>query len=353
MPSREDRLNLIKKLQRARGGSKVITYLTSTRNGLDVSMAMDVIPLFHEHLSAISFPDTKDRRIDIFVYSNGGDGTVPWRLISLVREYCDSLAVLVPSNAYSAATLLTLGADEVIMHPMGTLGPTDPTVTTPFNPTHPLDGSQLLGVSVEDVAAFIALVKEDVGIRHEDELIQAFLSLADQVSPLALGAVKRSTSQSRLIAQKLLRRRNGNDLDGHQIGEIIELLTSELYFHGHPINRVEARELGLTFVSNAEPGVESLMWELFAAYAEDLDLGTPFDPVRLAYAHSQQIGRLPSNGSVHVELITPPPLNVAYIESEAVSHTSEMEFEMTLIREANGAMSVKPWQKRLGWVSRQ
>lgn len=336
----------------ARNGSKVISYLTSTRNGLDVSMAMDIIPLFHEHLSGLSFPDDEDRRIDVFIYSNGGDGTVPWRLISLIREYCDSLAVLVPSNAFSAATLLALGADEVVMHSMGTLGPTDPTVTTPFNPTHRLNDKQLVGVSVEDVAAFIALVREDVGIRHEDELIQAFLALVDQVSPLALGAVKRSTSQSKMIAQKLLGRRNGGDLDAHEIDEIIGLLTSELYFHGHPINRVEARELGLNFVSDAEPSVGSAMWKLFEAYSEDMDLGTPFDPIRFAYSNSQNQGQLPSPGQAAIQLVTPPALNVAYVESEVISHTNEIEFEMTLTREANGTMNVNSWQKSIGWVSR-
>jgi len=68
------------------------------------------------------------------------------------------------------------------MHPMGMLGPIDPTVTTPFNPTNPENPSERLGISVEDVASYIALVRDDVGIRHEDELVQAFTILAQQVN---------------------------------------------------------------------------------------------------------------------------------------------------------------------------
>src|SRR4029077_1047132 len=101
----------------------------------------------------------------------------------LLREFCDQLCVLVPHRAFSAATLACLGADKVIMHPMGMLGPTDPTVTNEFNPQNPMNPNQLLGISVEDVASYIALVREDVGIRHEDELVQAFNILADKVHP--------------------------------------------------------------------------------------------------------------------------------------------------------------------------
>src|SRR5207244_3820629 len=107
---------------------------------------------------------------------------------------------------------------------------------------------RLLGVSVEDVAAYIALVKEDVGITHEDELVQAFNVLSKEVHPLALGTVKRSTSQSRLMGAKLLKSR-GKNMDEHQVDEVIDKLTSKLYFHGHPINRGEARtDLNLDFV---------------------------------------------------------------------------------------------------------
>ncbi len=57
------------------------------------------------------------------------------------------------------------------MHPMGMLGPTDPTVANEFNPPNERIAGQLLGISVEDVRSYIALIKEDVGIGHEDELV--------------------------------------------------------------------------------------------------------------------------------------------------------------------------------------
>src|SRR5438128_1351792 len=122
MPTRADRVSQIEALQAARGDTTVISYVTSTRGQLEGQMAMDAIPVIHRHLEAIS-TDRDDTKIDLFLHTNGGDGTVPWRLVTLIREYCGEFSVLVPHRAFSAGTLTALGADKVIMHPMGMLGP--------------------------------------------------------------------------------------------------------------------------------------------------------------------------------------------------------------------------------------
>jgi hypothetical protein len=327
----------IAELSAARGGTTVISYVTSTRAGCEVQMGMDTIPIFYEHLRRIRTP-RDETKIDLLIHSNGGDGVVPWRLVTLLREFCGHLAVLVPNRAFSAATLTALGADEVVMHPMGMLGPTDPTVTTPYNPIDPRNNGQLLGISVEDVASYIRLVREDVGINHEDELVQAFLALTAGVHPLALGSVKRSTSQSRMMGERLLSARNGGDVAQHETAEIIRQLTSQLYYHGHPINRNEAREsLGLRFVADASPEVETTMWDLFADYADLMELHTEFRPID---QFAQKLA-LPAVGAVP-NATGPHPLapNVlVVVESEDRADHYLMTFEVTARREWTGQLS--------------
>src|SRR5207244_12613189 len=137
------------------------------------------------------------------------------------------------------------------------------TVANAFNPTDPTNPMKRLGISVEDVTAYIALIKEDAGIQHEDELVKAFNRLAKQVHPLALGNVKRSLSQSRMMAKKLLSLHMDTTNDAHRIDEIVDNLTSKLYYHGHPINRQEARDhVGLATVVDPPQKVEKLMWRL-------------------------------------------------------------------------------------------
>jgi ClpP class serine protease len=129
-----DRLTLIKKIEQLRG-SHVICYLTSLRPGVSAQMADDAIRDIFDHLQALS--NRPVDKLDLFLCSNGGDSTLPWRLVPVFRQFAKTFSVLVPFHAYSAATLLALGANEIVMHPFGVLGPIDPTVTNDFNPDRP------------------------------------------------------------------------------------------------------------------------------------------------------------------------------------------------------------------------
>jgi hypothetical protein len=60
---------------------------------------MDVVPRLFKHLQALPTPP-EQTRIDLFLHSNGGDGVVPWRVVTLIREYCHQFTVLVPDRAY-------------------------------------------------------------------------------------------------------------------------------------------------------------------------------------------------------------------------------------------------------------
>src|SRR5437762_651336 len=131
----DERRDLIRALEKARGGTSVIVYITSTRRGFEAgAMDVDSIPRIYRHLAAARRLGRVRPKIDLFIHSDGGDGMLPWRLITLAREFASELTMLVPHHAYSAATLTALGCDRVIMHPMGMLGPIDPRVANEFNP---------------------------------------------------------------------------------------------------------------------------------------------------------------------------------------------------------------------------
>lgn len=334
--SHSDRRDAIIKLQEVRGGTHVIAYVTSTRPGLEAQMGMDAIMPIYRHLQALSTPPA-ETRIDLFLHSNGGDGIVPWRLVTLARGFCAQFNVLVPHRAFSAATLTALGADRVIMHPMGMLGPTDPSINGPFNPANPLNPQQLLPVSVEDVSAYVALIKDDVGIRHEDELIKAFLALAEKVHPLALGSIKRTTSQSRMLGEKLLRQRGGESMAQSAIEEVVHKLTSKLYFHGHPISSREAREeVGLSFVEDADADVAAAMWDLYEIYHTDLALDRQFNAQQEAIAKNPLA--VPPLGAPGVTQATVhlDPLQFAIVESASRADSYDVECEITIRRDGLG-----------------
>ena len=272
--ARARRVSLMKAIEAKRGGRLLISYITSTRPGFEFQIADDVLPFIHQCLEAGKARAATG--VDLFIHSNGGSGTAPWRIVNLIREYTKDFAVLVPHHAFSAATLIALGADKIIMHKMGCLGPIDPSVTNPFNPPHPQNPGQLIPISVEDVSAYFTLIKEDIGVQHEDELIQAVIALTEKIHPLALGNVQRSHHQSRMIAKKLLKKHMPRPEQEHEIEQLVEDLKSNLFFHGHPINRAEARDDLKLKVEDAPATLEPLMWSLYEEYAGDLQIDERF-----------------------------------------------------------------------------
>jgi len=144
----------IQKIEEKRN-SKVIVYVTSDRPGLSIPIMSDVILLIHEHILA---PEERTK-LDFFIYSRGGQSYVPWAIVSMFREYFHegSFSVLIPYRAHSAATVIALGADEIIMTKKTELGPVDITIDTEsYNPMGK-DSRQRLSISVDDVASYFPL----------------------------------------------------------------------------------------------------------------------------------------------------------------------------------------------------
>jgi hypothetical protein len=309
-------------------------------------MGMDAPRVIFEHLKVLG---DRNGKIDLFLHSDGGDGTVPWRLVTLIREYCKEFCVIVPHRAFSAATLTALGADKIIMHPMGMLGPTDPTVQGMFNPQNPRNPQELLGINVEDVTAYIALIREDAEVEHEEQFVQAFNRLTDKVHPLALGNVKRFLSQSRMMAKKLLSLHMSAS-EQHAIDEIVDKLTSKLFFHGHPINRSEAREqVGLKTVDDASPELEPLIWSLYEEYEREMKMNEPFQAV-LEFA--EQLPNLPPAVPPAVVQVTPEAtLKTTYIESINRTDLQQTTYEVAGSKQPNGTVTGTLIVKKQGWAT--
>lgn len=81
----------------------------------------DVLPFSHLLKSVGVVPD-----LDFVIVSPGGDGTAAETMMDLCRKYCSgTLRVIVPAFAKSAATLIALSADEIVMGEGSELGPID------------------------------------------------------------------------------------------------------------------------------------------------------------------------------------------------------------------------------------
>ena len=275
--SKDKRVALIQRIE-AHRKSKVISFFWADRQGLETRIANDSLSLAAQLLERIGNVPV----LDLFLYSTGGITMAAFALVNLIRQFAERFSVLIPYKAQSAATLICLGADEIVMTPLATLSPVDPSTNSPFNPLVPNqpEGTfppQTLPVSVEDVASYIDLAKVEAGLTRRSHLKDVFLKLAEDVRPLALGSVHRARTQIKMLSRKLLASRS-TGMAARDIKRIVDVLTKELFSHDYTIGRREARDEMRLHISYPESELEALIMQLYREYEADLSLLSPYQP---------------------------------------------------------------------------
>lgn len=255
--TRRERIAQLELIGNARG-SDVLVYYLASRPGFNTHMNNDALPVIYEHLLALARRPDRPPKLDLLLHTHGGNAEVPWPLVNTCREHYEQFAVLLPGPCYSAGTMVALGADEIVMTAYANLGPIDPTLTIAS------DNGSPVNVAIEDVSAFIEFLQTAVGIKSEEQLAAMVALLANQTMPLTLGTVAREQKFNRLVADKLLQRRNEppNDEDRESL---ISALTTDIGHHGHALGRREARELSLP-ITNASGVVAEAIWQLHLEY---------------------------------------------------------------------------------------
>ena len=138
----------------------------------------------------------------------------PWPIISLLREYCESLAVLIPFRAHSAATLIALGCDEIVM-------------------------------------SYVGFIRDKAGLGDQAAIASSVAILAEKLQPWFLGSIYRTHSHIRVVARKLLATHT-RPRDEQRVQLIVESLAEKTYSHGHAVARREARDIGLAVTDPTE-----------------------------------------------------------------------------------------------------
>lgn len=204
-----------------------------------------------ELMSQLNVLPPQTTELDFLVVSNGGDPTVAWRIVTLIRERVRRFSVLVPQAAFSAATLIALGADEIVMHPNGNLGPTDTQIVR--------RGDKPISFGSEDLIAFLRFAKDEVGITDQQQILSVFNHFCEEVGSVAVGAAARGAQLGVTMGEKLLNLHMGEG-DRGKARAISEKLTRDFFHHGYPVSRSEARSIGLP-IAASDPAVEDLMWQ--------------------------------------------------------------------------------------------
>ena len=238
---------------------------------METAIAQDCIDPFVNLLEEIGPTD----RISLILHTNGGQTLAGWRLVNLIRMFCDELEVLIPLKALSAGTLISIGADRIVMTKQATLGPIDPSVNNPLNPQANIGGQlKQVPVSVEGVRGYLSVAREELQIEGEEALSSVLVNLTTHIHPLVLGEIFRTQAQIRFLADKLLPRQVK---DPNKVRSIINFLCADSGSHDYTINRREAADLGLNIEKPSTRFYEQLR-KIHLSYAEELKLLEPYTP---------------------------------------------------------------------------
>ena len=228
----------------------VITYWNSFNGGI---CADDVVGLYGilQKLGRVS-------RLAFFIKSDGGSGEASLRMINLLRQHTDQLTALIPLECASAATMLALGADQILMGPLAHLSAVDTSLTHDLSPID--RDNNRVRVSQDELHRVVRLWQAE----ETAPTSNPFAALFGHVHPLVIGAVDRVSALSTRICTEIL---SYHMADKNRAAEISNTLNAGYPSHSYPITLREARRIGLV-AEALDDTANHLLLELNELYSE-------------------------------------------------------------------------------------
>ncbi len=236
--SAQHRQRLIKKIQKILGG-KLIVYTANSNIPLPAAAA-----IFQQ--DAMNFEDllrsTGDSKKGYLILTSpGGDPNAAEKLLMMCRErFTEGFHVIVPNYAKSAATLICLGADKILMGYMAELGPIDPQIQVGLD-----------------------MIRERI---KGGEAPVTYLPMLAQIPPQLIAICENAIEASRETAAKWLKKHMLKDNPNH--AEVVaDQLSNGVNYksHGKVIDYSEAKDVLKLNVERIDPNSElwDYVWELF------------------------------------------------------------------------------------------
>jgi hypothetical protein len=202
--------------------------------------------------------DLQGEVVYMTIESLGGDPACGYRIMRLLQAKYGKIITLVPGEAYSTATLMALGSDEIYMNKSACFGPLDIQIK------HPTDGSMISSLEIRDIlntlAGSLATYAEvfyeslkgphvqlgkkdaaDLALRTATDLLRP---IAEKINPIDFQRSTRSSKVGQKYAENLLLSRM---LKGYpELARAVSFHLANNYDnHGYAITMEEAGDLAL------------------------------------------------------------------------------------------------------------
>lgn len=144
-------------------------------------------------LEDIPYDSHSDKDLHVLLSSPGGDGETAVRMARVLHAHAKELTIIVPDMAKSAATILCLGADHILMVPAGDLSPIDSQMILPDRK----------GISnAKEIAA--AVNETECRVNANPNSFTLFASLLSDVSRLMVESARNALDRSDALMYEAL-----------------------------------------------------------------------------------------------------------------------------------------------------
>ncbi len=235
IPTRK-RQEILKELEE-KLNAPVVAYIANTAHPISAMMQPDIDAI----MDFVNVASKSSKKIYFILESSGGDGNVAEKLLHSFRGvFTESFNVIIPNIAKSAATMLAIGADKIIMGITSELGPIDPQIAVNL-PT-----GQQQYVPAKSIIGTLNKIKED--IMKDGKLANMYYPVLQQIRPETIKFCEDAIAFSTSFANRWLERGTMKERSkGEREKTAIELTTGHRFnMHGSVINHEEAKnDLGL------------------------------------------------------------------------------------------------------------
>jgi len=268
---RQTRVDLLKEMEKKefnsdKGPNAVIAHV-SKEGSLGSSLEAGDIPVLGNVLRSIGDVQT----LSLILHSPGGDGTCVEKVVALCRAQCKHFRVIIPNRAKSAATMIALGADEILMGPSSEIGPIDAQVPVV------IEGIPRYVSAQSFIDARDALLKQYKEAQEKKEDPQPILQMIASLDIPFIEECQRMMDFGRDVVRELLSKYMfARDKDKKaKIDKIVEMLSSvkKHKVHGRFISGNTARrelKLNVRLLAKDDPLWQSV-WEYYTR--TDIHLG--------------------------------------------------------------------------------
>lgn len=229
-----------------------------TETGARLIVVIDqIFPANMTFLEELLVGASTDQELHVLIASPGGDGETAVRMVRAMQSRCSRLTMLVPDMAKSAATLMCLGADEIVMGPGGDLGPVDPQF-------------QIGGRSLASAKEIVAAIDEaEARVVANPDSFPLFATLLSDVNMLMVEQARSALARTTSLVMEALG--CATNRDAATVAALTEALRPALIdeptSHSAVVSADAARTLGLP-IRDAVPGdaAWTIIWSLWTRY---------------------------------------------------------------------------------------